>query len=109
MKITNSTKEDIPEIFRLYKHATDFQKIKFPENHWPQFDEALVSTEVNQNRQFKLVIEDQIACIWAITYSDPQIWEAADTDTSIFIHGLLQILILEVATSSKSSWIGPSI
>lgn len=86
MKITNSTKEDIPEIFRLYKHATDFQKIKFPENHWPQFDKAMVSTEVAQNRQFKLVIEDQMACVWAITYSDPQIWEDVDSDTSIFIH-----------------------
>ena len=86
MKINKSTKEDIPEIFRLYKLATDFQKIKFPENHWPQFDENMVTAEVTENRQFKLVIEDKIACVWAITFSDPQIWEDAANDTSIFIH-----------------------
>ena len=86
MKIQNSTKEDIPEIFRLYKLATDFQKIKFPENHWPSFDEIMVSEEVNDNRQFKLIIDGQIACVWAITYSDPQIWEDVGEDNSIFIH-----------------------
>lgn len=86
MKIKNSTKEDIPEIFRLYKLATDFQEIKFPENQWPKFDEAMVTNEVAENRQFKLVIDDKIACVWAITYSDPQIWVDAVNDASIFIH-----------------------
>lgn len=86
MKITSSTKEDISEIFRLYKLATEFQKIKFPENHWPKLDQSLVATEVNENRQYKLTIGNQIACVWAITYSDPQIWEAVDNDSSIFIH-----------------------
>lgn len=86
MKIINSTEEDIPEIFRLYKLATDFQKIKFPENQWPQFQEALISTEVSENRQFKLIIDDKIACIWAITYNDPQIWEEDDNEESIYIH-----------------------
>ena len=86
MKITNSTKEDIPEIFRLYRLATEFQKIKFPENHWPRFDEALVTTEVTENRQFKLLIDDEIACVWAITYSDPKIWEDDDNAACIYIH-----------------------
>lgn len=86
MKISNSIIEDIPEIFRLYELATDFQKIKFPENHWPKFDEAMIMKEVLEDRQFKLVIGSKIACVWAITYSDPQIWEDAVDDTSIFIH-----------------------
>ena len=86
MKISNSKKEDIPEIFRLYKLATDFQKIKFPKNHWPEFDEAMVIKEVLENRQFKIIIDSKIACVWAITYSDPQIWEDAVNNTSIFIH-----------------------
>lgn len=45
-----------------------------------------VAVEIAENRQFKLVIEDKIACIWAITYSDPKIWEAADNDASIYVH-----------------------
>jgi ribosomal protein S18 acetylase RimI-like enzyme len=86
MVITNSNLEDIPQIFRLYKLATDFQKIKFPDNQWPKFDKEYITTEVAENRQFKLVIDDEIACIWAITYSDAQIWEERDNDSSIYIH-----------------------
>ena len=86
MTIVNSTKQDIPEIFRLYKLATDFQKIKFPGNLWPQFDSKLIDTEVAENRQFKLLIKGQIACVWAISFSDPQIWEDSDNDSAIYIH-----------------------
>lgn len=86
MTIQTSTIEDIPEIFRLYKFAVEFQKIKFPENHWPEFEKELVVTEVKEQRQFKLIIDQKIACVWAITYSDPQIWENSDDESSIFIH-----------------------
>ncbi|MEH6680230.1 MAG: GNAT family N-acetyltransferase [Sediminicola sp.] len=86
MKITNSTPNDISEIFKLYKLATSFQKEKFPDNQWPEFDEELVSAEVEENRQFKLLIENKIACIWVITYRDPQIWGDDGEDSSIYIH-----------------------
>ena len=86
MTIQHSTKEDISEIFRLYELATEFQKVKFPENHWPKFEEHMVAKEIVEKRQFKLVINSKIACVWAITYSDPDIWENADNDNSIFIH-----------------------
>ncbi len=86
MIITNSELNDIPEIFRLYKLATDFQKIKFPENQWPEFEKELVITEIGENRQFKILIENKIACIWAITYHDLQIWEDSENDASIYIH-----------------------
>jgi ribosomal protein S18 acetylase RimI-like enzyme len=86
MKITNSTENDIPEIFRLYKLATEFQKIKFPGNQWPEFDKTLITKEINENRQFKLLIEGEIACVWAITYSDPQIWNEDDGHSAVYIH-----------------------
>ena len=86
MMIMNSTVADIPEIFRLYKLATDYQKTTFPGNLWPEFDQDFIKTEVLENRQFKLVIDDQIACIWAITYNDAQIWEEKENDDSIYLH-----------------------
>lgn len=85
-EITNSTPEDIPEIFRLYQLATDFQKITFPGNQWPEFDQELIATEVKEHRQFKLLIENSIACIWAITFNDAQIWEEKDNNSSIYLH-----------------------
>lgn len=84
--IKNSTQRDIPQIFKLYKSATDFQKKKFPENQWPEFDKDLIPKEVKENRQFKLLIENKIACIWAIAFRDPQIWGDNGEGSSIYIH-----------------------
>ena len=86
MNITNSTIEDIDQIFRLYDIATAYQKDKFPGNVWPKFDRSLIETEIQEQRQFKLVINNTIACVWAITFSDRQIWEVKDADPAIYIH-----------------------
>ena len=86
ISIKNSTLNDIPDILHLYKLATKFQKIKFPGNQWPEFDKDSIATEVKENRQFKIVINDEIACVWAITFSDAQIWEKKDNSSSIYIH-----------------------
>ncbi len=86
MNIQLSIAQDIDEIFRLYGAATAYQKTIFPENTWPSFERKLVETEIQEQRQFKLVIDDQIACVWALTFSDPQIWEERDKDPSIYIH-----------------------
>ncbi len=86
MQITNSNIHDIDAIFKLYAIATEYQKNKFSGNIWPQFDRSLVETEIAEQRQFKLVLNNTIACVWAISFSDPQIWEAKDADPSIYIH-----------------------
>ena len=86
MQIANSVENDIPKIFELYKLATDFQKLKFPDNQWPEFDKTVVINEINEKRQFKLLIDGEIACVWVISYSDPEIWQDDDGISSIFIH-----------------------
>lgn len=85
MIITNSQAQDIDEIFRLYQLATDFQRLTFPDNQWPKFKRELIIGEIAEGRQFKLLIDGQIACIWAITFSDPQIW-SNDDGHSLYIH-----------------------
>lgn len=85
MKIQNSTCNDIEEIFRLYKMATDFQKTRFTV-YWPEFERSLVETEIAESRQWKIVINDQIAGVWATTFSDPQIWENRNSDPAVYIH-----------------------
>jgi GNAT superfamily N-acetyltransferase len=85
MEIQNATNKDIDEIFRLYKIATDFQKSKYI-IHWPEFELDLVQTEISENRQWKIIIANKIACVWATTFSDPQIWEGRNTDPAVYIH-----------------------
>ncbi|WP_308302161.1 hypothetical protein [Psychroflexus sp. MES1-P1E] len=85
MKILNSKIEDINKIFEFYKIATDFQKTKsiVP---WPNFDLELIEKEISENRQWKIVIDDEIACVWAITESDIQIWQEKNEEPAIYIH-----------------------
>jgi hypothetical protein len=73
MKIENSVAIDTDEIFRLY--AISIPKKNKNVVVWPNFDQHLIETELSENRQWKLIIENQIACVWAITFNDAEIWE----------------------------------
>lgn len=33
-----------------------------------------------------MVLNDEVACIWAITFSDAQIWEERNSDAALYIH-----------------------
>ncbi len=85
MEIKNSSSEDLNEIFRLYNFARSFQKIKGAVL-WPEFSKEIIEAEISENRQWKIIIDNQIACIWATTFTDPQIWEERNNDPSIYIH-----------------------
>jgi ribosomal protein S18 acetylase RimI-like enzyme len=86
MQIKNSTQNDIAEIFRLYKIASEYQKTKKTVVVWPDFEKELVETEIAENRQWKLIIDNEIACVWATTFSDDQIWGKQKDDAAIYIH-----------------------
>lgn len=86
MKIENSAISDLTSIFELYDAATRYQIEKKIVTTWPKFNEKMVENEIAENRQFKLLIDNQIACVWAITFSDPEIWQERDNDSSIYIH-----------------------
>lgn len=108
MIITNSTLTDIEEIFRLYKIATDYQKTKGAVQ-WPEFDVAMVKTEIVDNMQWKLVIDDEIACVWATTFTDPLIWKEKNNDPSVYIHRIAtnpafrgKNLVEQIVTWSKT-------
>lgn len=85
MKITNSNKADIPKIFRLYRLATVYQKTKNC-TQWPEFSMELVSKEIAENRQWKLLIDQDVTCVWAVTFEDPEIWGEKNADKAMYIH-----------------------
>jgi len=85
MKILNSELIDINRIFELYRIATNFQKTKSAVP-WPNFDKELIKREIEEKRQWKITIDNEIACVWATTESDPQIWKGKNDDPAIYIH-----------------------
>ena len=85
-EIVTSNAQDIEEIFRLYRLASAHQRSKKTVVVWPEFERSLVEKEVEEGRQWKYTIEGQIACVWATTYSDEQIWGAHNKDKAVYIH-----------------------
>ena len=85
MKIRNSVHEDIDIILQFYAAATDFQKSKAMVS-WSRFDSQLIETEIRDKRQWKMIVDNKIACVWAITESDPQIWGERNTSPALYLH-----------------------
>lgn len=84
-KIENCLVDDVDNILSLYQSARDLQTSKGMVVQ-PVFEKSFIEKEINELRQWKLVIEDTIACNWAITFSDKEIWGEKDKNDSIYIH-----------------------
>ena len=85
MTILNSEQTDIDTLFMLYEEATNHQK-KLAPKHWQGFDRQLVEIEIAEHRQWKIVIDNEIACVFVLTFNDFQIWGEKDKDPAIYIH-----------------------
>lgn len=86
MEIENSTLQDINTIFDLYEKARDFQRRKWIQNLWPVFESSMIEAEIASQQQWKLIINGEIACVWATTFSDLKIWEGRNINPSLYIH-----------------------
>ena len=53
---------------------------------WPPFENSFIENEIQENRQWKILINNKIACNWAITFEDKEIWGERDKGNSIYIH-----------------------
>ena len=85
MEIKNCLLTDTNEILSLYEAARNLQTQR-KMVVWPSFDRSFIENEINQERQWKIIIDDIIACNWAITFEDKEIWGEKDQDNAIYIH-----------------------
>jgi len=85
MQILPSTLHDFDEIFKLYDDVIAYQKTKF-HRYWLGFNPTSVTKEINENRHWKIVEDGVIACVFSLTYNDPDIWFERDVEPSLYIH-----------------------
>ena len=85
MKVNNCLMDDANEILSLYESARSLQTQKGMVV-WPLFEKTFIEKEIKELRQWKLVIDDKIACNWAITFEDIEIWEQKEKGDAIYIH-----------------------
>jgi hypothetical protein len=84
-EIKNCTLDDVDAILSLYDNAMDLQTQKGMVV-WPRFERSFIENEIREERQWKLLIDGNIACNWAITFNDKEIWLEKDNNNSIYIH-----------------------
>lgn len=87
IQVLNSQINDVDTIFDFYDMAIVHQKKVF-NKHWQGFSRTLVETEIAENRQYKILVDGALACIFAVTFSDQLIWGDRDHD-AIYIHRIV--------------------
>ncbi|MNK35205.1 Acetyltransferase (GNAT) family protein [compost metagenome] len=87
IEVLNSQTADIDIIFDFYDMAIAHQKKVF-NKHWQGFSRELVQTEIAENRQYKILVGGEIACVFAVTFNDKLIWGDRDQD-AIYIHRIV--------------------
>jgi hypothetical protein len=85
LDIKNCSLHDLDTILTFYDAAIALQTQK-KTVVWPKFERSFVEREIREGRQWKIMIGNEIACNWAITFEDKEIWGERDDNNSIYIH-----------------------
>lgn len=85
MEISKCGMSDVDKILSLYQNARELQ-MQRNMVVWPLFEKEFIEAEIQESRQWKISIDDDIACNWAITFEDKEIWGEQDQNDSIYLH-----------------------
>jgi len=87
-KIVNTTKNDLKFIYWLFEMAIAYQKRK---NYtvWRGYDKNVLQKDIENKLQYKILVEEEIACIFSICYADPIIWREKDKGDAIYLHRIV--------------------
>jgi ribosomal protein S18 acetylase RimI-like enzyme len=85
IQIQTTQLQDISTIFNLYDEAIEYQK-QVGNNHWLGFEAALVKKEIDENRHYKILLNEKIVGTFVITLNDRLIWKLAQDEPAIYIH-----------------------
>lgn len=88
MTIQACIANDVDTVFSLYEDARQLQKSRGVVV-WPFFDKQFIADEIANGRQWKITDGSNIACNWAITFTDKDIWEDREQGDAIYIHRLV--------------------
>jgi ribosomal protein S18 acetylase RimI-like enzyme len=86
--IVNASPEDLPIICHLFDEAILFQK-KHNYIGWSSYDQEYIQADIAKGLLFKLVINDTIAGIFSICYTDRLIWRQKEQGDAIYLHRIV--------------------
>jgi ribosomal protein S18 acetylase RimI-like enzyme len=86
--ISNTTKDDMDIVFWLFAQAMILQG-KNDYKVWNEIDKMVLEKDIEEKRQFKIVKDREIICIFSIQLSDPFIWREKDMNNAIYLHRIV--------------------
>src|SRR5215469_3443513 len=85
LSFENASDNDRPTLIDLYQKGIETQRSTFGK-HWLFIDTDMLDVEVSERRLWKVVENDEIACIFSVTYSDAVLWNERNADSAVYIH-----------------------
>ncbi|MBS1505727.1 MAG: GNAT family N-acetyltransferase [Bacteroidetes bacterium] len=87
-EIQPTTAADLEFIYWLFEEAMAYQKRKnFPV--WNGYSKDVLQQDIDLRRQYKIVINNEIACIFSVLESDEIIWREKNRDKAIYLHRIV--------------------
>lgn len=87
-KILHTSKKDLPTIYWMFDQAISYQrKNGYPV--WPDYDKDVLDRDIEAKLQYKIVIDNQIACIFTTCFEDKIVWRERDLQDAIYLHRIV--------------------
>lgn len=87
-KVENATIADLPFICELFEQAIAFQKSR---NYtgWNNYDADFIKSDIEQGFLFKIIMNQDIICIFSVCFTDPLIWRESEKGDAIYLHRII--------------------
>lgn len=87
-KIVNTEHSDLKMIYQLFEEAIDYIKRN---NYigWTTYDKTYLIKDLENKLQFKIIMQDKIAAVFSICFSDALIWREMEKGDSIYLHRIV--------------------
>jgi ribosomal protein S18 acetylase RimI-like enzyme len=87
-QIIDTTESDLPFIYWMFDEAAAYQQ----KNNYPvlkDYDKSVLAEDIQLSRQYKILIDDQIACIFSVCDSDELFWREKEKNNAIYLHRIV--------------------
>src|SRR5690606_42074025 len=88
MKVSNTEHTDLVAIHDLFESSIIYQE-KNGVPVWRNYDRNAIVSDIEQKLQFKIEIDNTIAIVFSIRYSDKIIWRHLDKGDAVYLHRIV--------------------
>ena len=88
MKVSNTVPADLSTIYELFEASIEYQE-KNGVPVWRNYDRNAIVQDIEEKTQFKIEIDNMLAIVFSIRYSDKIIWRHLDNGDAVYLHRIV--------------------